>query len=54
VILPLALARGESAFTTSQITEHLLTNVWVVEQFLGPRFKIEGEKGNPGQVWTIE
>ena len=54
VILPLALASGESAFTTSQITEHLLTNVWVVEQFLGPRFKIEGEKDKPGQVWTIE
>ena len=53
VILPLALARGESAFTTSQITEHLLTNVWVVEQFLGPRFKIEGAKGEAGRVWTM-
>jgi len=48
------VAEDESAFTTSQITEHLLTNVWVVEQFLGPRFKIEGEKDKPGQVWTIE
>jgi len=54
VILPLALAAGESTFTTCQITEHLLTNVWVVEQFLGPRFKIEGEKGEVGRVWTIE
>jgi len=44
VILPLALAAGESAFTTSQITEHLRTNVWVVEQFLGPRFQVSGSK----------
>ncbi|MDY7041435.1 MAG: RNA 3'-terminal phosphate cyclase, partial [Chloroflexota bacterium] len=53
VILPLALARGESAFTTGQITEHLLTNVWVVEQFLGPRFKIEGTRGEAGRLWTV-
>ncbi|MBC7251877.1 MAG: RNA 3'-phosphate cyclase [Anaerolineae bacterium] len=50
MILPLALAAGQSSFTTSRITEHLLTNVWVVEQFLGPRFKVEGEKGETGQV----
>jgi RNA 3'-terminal phosphate cyclase (ATP) len=54
VILPLALAAGESSFTTSQITEHLWTNVWVAEQFLGPRFKVEGEKGEVGRVWTME
>jgi RNA 3'-terminal phosphate cyclase (ATP) len=54
VILPLALAAGESAFTTSRITEHLRTNVWVVEQFLGPRFKVEGETGKAGQVLAME
>lgn len=48
LILPLALAAGESAFTTSQITEHLLTNVWVIERFLGARFKVEGERGKAG------
>ncbi|MCR4407696.1 MAG: RNA 3'-terminal phosphate cyclase [Anaerolineae bacterium] len=53
LILPLALAAGESAFTTSQITEHLLTNVWVVEQFLGPRFKLEGERGKAGRVRIV-
>jgi RNA 3'-terminal phosphate cyclase (ATP) len=50
LILPLALAAGPSAFTTSQITQHLLTNIWVVEQFLPVRFQIEGQEGEPGQV----
>jgi RNA 3'-terminal phosphate cyclase (ATP) len=50
LILPLALAPGPSAFTTCEITMHLLTNVWVVEQFLDVRFKIEGEEGEKGRV----
>jgi len=50
LILPLALAAGPSAFTTSQITQHLLTNIWVVEQFLPVRFQIEGQEGEPGRV----
>jgi len=50
LILPLALARGPSAFTTCEITQHLLTNVWVVEQFLDVRFEIEGEEGEKGRV----
>jgi len=50
LILPLALASGPSAFTTCEITQHLLTNVWVVEQFLDVRFEIEGEEGQKGSV----
>ncbi|MBM4452800.1 MAG: hypothetical protein FJ024_10065, partial [Chloroflexi bacterium] len=50
LILPLALAAGPSAFTTSQITQHLLTNIWVVEQFLSVHFQIEGQEGAPGRV----
>jgi RNA 3'-terminal phosphate cyclase len=50
LILPLALASGPSAFTTCEITMHLLTNVWVVEQFLDVRFEIEGEEGQRGRV----
>jgi RNA 3'-terminal phosphate cyclase (ATP) len=50
LILPLALASGASAFTTCEITQHLLTNVWVVEQFLDVRFEIEGEEGEKGRV----
>jgi RNA 3'-phosphate cyclase len=45
-ILPyLALAKGKSVFLAPSATNHLRTNVWVVEKFLGPRFKVEyGEK----------
>ncbi len=53
LILPLALARGPSAFTTSEITQHLLTNVWVVKQFLDVRFEIEGEEGQRGRVQIL-
>lgn len=53
LILPLALASGPSAFTTCEITPHLLTNVWVVRQFLDVRFEIEGEEGEKGRVHII-
>jgi RNA 3'-phosphate cyclase len=38
ILIYLALAQGPSRFTTEAITSHLLTNVWVIEQFLGPTF----------------
>jgi len=50
LILPMALAQGDSSFTTCRITQHLLTNVWVVGQFLDRRFVVEGEEGAPGRV----
>lgn len=53
LILPLALASGPSAFTTCEITQHLLTNVWVVEQFLDVGFEIEGEEGQRGGVQVL-
>jgi RNA 3'-terminal phosphate cyclase (ATP) len=53
VVLYLAIAKGESSFTTAQISNHLLTNLWVIEKFLGIRYTVEGEMGKPGRV-TIE
>ncbi len=50
IILPLAIIGEAAEFTTSQITEHLVTNIWVVEQFLGPRFTVEGGIGEAGTV----
>jgi len=41
LVLPLALAEGPSAFTTSEITNHLRTNIWVVEHFLERRWVVE-------------
>jgi RNA 3'-terminal phosphate cyclase (ATP) len=50
LILPLALHGRAMAFRTSQITQHLLTNIWVVEQFLGLRFTVSGQVDEPGEV----
>ncbi len=50
-VLPfMALANGKSAFTTTKITEHLLTNLWVLRQFLRVEISIQGKKGEMGRV----
>jgi RNA 3'-phosphate cyclase len=46
----MALAKGNSSFTTTQITEHLLTNLWVIEHFLDVTISRWGEKGESGRV----
>lgn len=40
LILPLALAGLAVTLSTERISQHTLTNLWVVEQFLGPVAKI--------------
>ncbi len=50
VLLYLARAAGLSQFTTEEITQHLLTNIWVIEQFLGPTFQVRGNLGEPGEI----
>jgi RNA 3'-terminal phosphate cyclase (ATP) len=48
LVLPMALAGGPSLFTTEVVSQHLLTNAWVVNQFLPDRVRVEGEEGRPG------
>ena len=50
LVLPMALAAGESRLVTSEITQHLLTNVAVVRQFLGSHIRVDGEPGGPGTL----
>jgi len=50
LVVPMALADGESAFTTAEITQHLLTNIWTVSKFLPARFEVDGEIGAFGMV----
>jgi RNA 3'-terminal phosphate cyclase (ATP) len=50
LLVPMALAPGSSSLTTTRVTEHLLTNRWVVEQFLPGRVKVAGDVGEPGLV----
>ena len=54
LILPMALAKGESRFTTSQITRHLTTNIWLVQQFLPVRFEVNGAENEPGEVVKVD
>ena len=50
-ILPfVALSKGNSAFSISEVTEHLLTNLWVLRQFFSIEISIQGEKGKKGLV----
>ena len=51
ILLPAALASGKTFYVTSKITPHLLTNAWVIRQFL-PKVKIEirGQEGQPGEI----
>jgi RNA 3'-terminal phosphate cyclase (ATP) len=50
LLLPLALASGESRFTTNAVSEHLLTNAHVISLFLGPVVEVRGKVGEPGEV----
>jgi RNA 3'-terminal phosphate cyclase (ATP) len=50
IVLYLSLAREHSSFITTRISQHLLTNLWVIEKFLKLRYEIEGDPGGPGKV----
>ena len=50
LVLPLALAEGGSSYSTCRITQHLLTNAWIVDQILGREVAVEGEQGKAGTV----
>lgn len=49
----LALADGTSTFTVSKLSKHLLTNIWVVKQFLQTQILVEGEEGKQGKVTIL-
>jgi RNA 3'-terminal phosphate cyclase (ATP) len=53
LLIPLALAPGESFFSTNKVTQHLITNAAVVGKFLKVKIAIGGEIGSPGKV-TVE
>ena len=54
LILLMALAKGESRFTTSQITRHLTTNIWLVRQFLPVQFEVNGVENGPGEIVKVD
>ncbi|MBM4275257.1 MAG: RNA 3'-phosphate cyclase [Deltaproteobacteria bacterium] len=50
MVLYLTQVRGASVMVTEEITSHFLTNIWVIEQFLGPVFQVEGKLGERGII----
>ena len=50
LILPLALAPGESEIRTSKVTQHLTTNAEIVKMFLPVSIECEGEIGQTGSI----
>jgi RNA 3'-phosphate cyclase len=46
----IALIKGNSSFTTTRMTDHLLTNLWVIGHFLEVRVEKKGEIGRAGRV----
>jgi RNA 3'-phosphate cyclase len=46
----MAMAKGNSSFTTTRITEHLLTNLWVIQHFTNVRISVTADKGKEGKV----
>lgn len=54
LIIPIALADGHSKFTTCEITQHLLTNIAIVQKFLPVHFHISRGLGEPGTVERVE
>jgi RNA 3'-terminal phosphate cyclase (ATP) len=49
----LALANSESNFSVSRISQHLLTNIWVTQQFLPVKIVVDGKENQPGKIKII-
>lgn len=50
LIIWCTLAKGESAFRTSELTLHTLTAIRLAEMITGSRFKVEGALGRPALI----
>lgn len=50
LILAMTLSHGRSEMQTECVTQHLLTNVHVIERFFPARIRIEGRENEPGLV----
>ena len=53
LLLPLALAHGRSQFTTSQISQHTLTNADLLRQWLDVEIEISAGLDRPGQIAVV-
>jgi RNA 3'-terminal phosphate cyclase (ATP) len=51
IIIYLSLSQEDSTLTTSRITQHLITNLWVIERFLRINYQIEGDINSEGRIY---
>jgi RNA 3'-terminal phosphate cyclase (ATP) len=54
LVLPFAIAVGESRTTISRVTPHLLTNVWLMHEFGLTSVRVQGAQGEPGMLIAHE
>ncbi|MBN1642433.1 MAG: RNA 3'-terminal phosphate cyclase [Anaerolineae bacterium] len=50
LVLPLALCGAPSRYAVSCVTQHLLTQAWLVQRFLGVEIAVEGRERERGMV----
>ena len=50
VLLAMALAGGPSSLSTVEITQHTLTNIAIIQHFVGRQIIVEGAAGQPGII----
>jgi RNA 3'-terminal phosphate cyclase (ATP) len=50
LLIPMALAEGKSILTTSQLTQHTLTNSDLLRQWLDVSIQIDGPLGQPARI----
>lgn len=50
IVLYLALAEGQSRLTVEEVTTHLTTNIWAVQNYLDVPIRLDGDVGRPGAV----
>lgn len=49
-ILPFLALTDSGKISVAEITNHCLTNIWVIEKFVPVKFEVKGEKGCPGTI----
>jgi RNA 3'-terminal phosphate cyclase len=49
-VLPMALAAGESRWSTATVTQHLRTVLWVTQQFLPIEASLDQQPDGSGTV----
>ena len=50
ILIPACFASGETQFSLDRLTSRMLTQIWVIKQFLPIHLTVLGSEGGPGQI----